>query len=451
MGYGGDALAKARTSTPAVVLKLDRNVMHHGGLGVIRSLGRLGVPVYAVHEGPFAPAASSRFLQGRYFWNPGTHDADRLVDGLLRLADQIGEPAVLIATDDAGAILLAEHGEALRPQFLFPNQPPDLPRRLADKYSLYRLCRELDVPTPHVVIAESKTSIKQFAADAGFPLVAKLAEPWRGHARLHSTTIIDDRAGLARIWAACAEAGARLILQEYIPASTQSDWFFHGYCGSSSACRPAFTGIKERSYPARAGLTSLGRSAANHPLRTQVSGLLAAVGYRGVMDLDVRLDSRDGQFKMLDFNPRLGAQFRLFENTAGVDVVIAQYLDLTGQEVPHGEQVSGRRLVVENYDPIAAASYWRSGELGVRTWAASLRGIDETAWFARDDLLPFGLMCLRMGVRIVSRPFARRSSRVPATGSLARYSAGRAARGRAASEQVPPASPAGMVPIARKG
>jgi len=58
-------------STPAVVLKLDPNVMHHGGLGVIRSLGRLGVPVYGVHEGPFAPAASSRYLQGRCFWQPG--------------------------------------------------------------------------------------------------------------------------------------------------------------------------------------------------------------------------------------------------------------------------------------------------------------------------------------------------------------------------------------------
>ena len=48
------------TSTPAVVLKFDPNVMHHGGLGVIRSLGRRGMPVYGMHEGPWAPAASSR-------------------------------------------------------------------------------------------------------------------------------------------------------------------------------------------------------------------------------------------------------------------------------------------------------------------------------------------------------------------------------------------------------
>ncbi len=59
------------TSTPAVVLKFDQNVMHHGSLGVIRSLGRLGVPVYGVHEGPWAPAASSRYLPGPLDLAPG--------------------------------------------------------------------------------------------------------------------------------------------------------------------------------------------------------------------------------------------------------------------------------------------------------------------------------------------------------------------------------------------
>ena len=421
---------RVQTSTPAVVLKLDRNVMHHGGLGVIRSLGRLGVPVYGVHEGPFAPAASSRFLHGRYFWNPGVYDAARIREGLLRLADRIGEPAVLFVTDDAGAIFLAEHGETLRSQFLFPHPQPDLPRRLAGKYSLYQLCRELEVPTPRVVLADSTARIRQFAADAGFPLVAKLTEPWHGHRTVHSTTIVADSAALREIWTACGQASASLMLQEFIPASVQSDWFFHGYCDSRSVCSPSFTGIKERSYPARAGLTSLGCSADNRRLRTQMCRFLSAISYRGIMDLDIRLDARDGEFKVLDFNPRLGAQFRLFTDTAGTDVAIAQYLDLTGQELPHGEQISGRRFLVESYDPLAAVSYWRAGELGVQTWAASLRGVDETAWFARDDLRPFGLMCLRMGARFVSRPFARRKPQASATADIARYSAGRAARVR---------------------
>jgi predicted ATP-grasp superfamily ATP-dependent carboligase len=126
------------SSTPAVVLKFDPNVMHHGGLGVIRSLGRIGVPVYGVHEGPWAPAASSRYLAGRFFWQPRPDDVDRVLAGLHRLAERIGQRSVLLATDDAGAIFLAEHGQGLRSAFLFPDPPAHLPRQLAGKYSLRR-------------------------------------------------------------------------------------------------------------------------------------------------------------------------------------------------------------------------------------------------------------------------------------------------------------------------
>ena len=68
--------------------------------------------------------------------------------GCCELAERIGRPAVLIPTDDAGAIFLAEHGDELRQWFLFPDPPADLPRQVAGKYSLYQLCRELGVPCP---------------------------------------------------------------------------------------------------------------------------------------------------------------------------------------------------------------------------------------------------------------------------------------------------------------
>ena len=131
------------------------------------------------------------------------------------------------------------------------------------------------------------------------------------------------------------------------------------------------------------------------------------------MDLDLRWDARDDQYKLLDFNPRIGAQFRLFEDAAGVDVVTACYLDLTGQPIPESDQVTGRGFMVENYDPISALSYWRGGELGLKSWLASLRTVDEMAWFARDDLRPFGLMCLRMGWRMATRPLGLPQGRAP--------------------------------------
>ena len=201
------------------------------------------------------------------------------------------------------------------------------------------------------------------------------------------------------------------MLQEYIPPAPGQDWFFHGYVGQAGRCAPAFTGVKDRSYPAYAGLTSLGHAVPNSRVAGQVTEMAAAIGFRGIVDLDLRFDPRDAQYKLLDFNPRIGAQFRLFTTGTGVDVARAAYLDLTGQPAEPGEMTRGRRFLVENYDPLGAVAYWRRGELGLRSWARSLRRVDEAAWLARDDLRPFGLMCARMAWRGLTR---RSSARRPA-------------------------------------
>ncbi|NUR57814.1 MAG: carboxylate--amine ligase, partial [Catenulispora sp.] len=123
------APVRADTATDAVLLKLDRNVFHHGGLGVIRSLGRLGIRVHAMREDRFTPAGASRYARRTMSPMPDRADPDDVLDLLDRLADRLPGPAVLVTTDEAGAIFLAEHGDKLRPRYLFPDPPADLPRR----------------------------------------------------------------------------------------------------------------------------------------------------------------------------------------------------------------------------------------------------------------------------------------------------------------------------------
>ena len=70
------------------------------------------------------------------------------------------------------------------------------------------------------------------------------------------------------------------MLQEHVPGGPGGDWFFHGYCDAGSVSRAAFTGVKDRSYPAHAGLTSLGRAVRNDDLREDMRALLARLSYK---------------------------------------------------------------------------------------------------------------------------------------------------------------------------
>ena len=107
-------------------------------------------------------------------------------------------------------------------------------------------------------------------------------------------------------------------------------------------------------------------------------------------------------------------------------MVAAAYLDLTGAAVPGGDPARPGAFLVENYDPIGALGYWRAASCGLASWAGSLRAVDETAWFARDDLRPFGLMCLRMGWRGGSA--AVHAGAAPRSHGPAARGTGRAAR-----------------------
>ena len=402
------------TDVPAVLLRTDRNVMHHGALGVVRSLGARGVAVHAMVEHPWAPLAGSRHLQRRWPWPTGTAGA---LAGLDRIADALGRPAVLLTTDDGGAALLAEHGEGLRDRFLFPRVPPGLPRRLADKAALPHLCAEHGMPCPRTEPARDPAQVRAFAADTGLPVVVKRATAWEGtgHGR-PSTSLVRTAAELDALAAEVAARPGSLLLQEYLaplaPGDGPQDWFVHAYLDDAGRAVFVGTGVKERSYPAHAGLTSLGRVEPWPDLATLATEFLDRAGYRGIVDLDLRVDPADGTAKLLDANPRPGAQFRMFRGTAGTDVVVAAHLDLTGRGVPH-DPPQPRRFLVEPYDPLSALTHARRGELDARTWAASVRGVDEPAWFAADDPLPFALMTARTAATALGRA-ARRARAAPA-------------------------------------
>jgi hypothetical protein len=91
-----------------------------------------------------------------------------------------------------------------------------------------------------------------------------------------------------------------------------------------------------------------------------------------------------------------------------------------------------RRFMVESYDPRGALAHARRGDLSLKAWLSSVRAVDEFALFARDDLRPFGLMCLRMTWKAAIRPMAGMPwpTTPPPTGPTnIRYRPGRAKAG----------------------
>lgn len=375
-------------TVPALIVKISEYPWHHGGVGAIRSLGRLDIPVYAITEGPRTPAAMSRHLRDSFVWpTTGLEEPAWLVEGLLDIGRRIGRPAVLIPTDDEAAVLISEHQADLADTFLFPRIEASLPRQLASKRGLQEICMRNDVETARASFPTTQSEASAVVENLTFPLVAKSQAVFERHRSggVDRTTRIDDAeqlVALARTWGEEFD----VTLQEYLPCEDAEDWIVHAYCDASSTCVVEFTGVKLRSWPPHAGFTTCALSVPNDELADIAARLVRSIGFRGILDLDFRYDRRDGKYKLLDFNPRVGAQFRLFETGAGIDVVRALHLDLTGREVPAGNQIDGRRFVLENFDPLARIAYRHS--VYVTPSAPSRTTSTELAWLAKDDVRP---------------------------------------------------------------
>lgn len=300
----------------------------------------------------------SRYLHAAHPGPVGGLDPEApetLLECLVGVSERIGGPAVLVAMDDLSAIAVARIAPMLDGRFRIPHQPDGLPARVADKAELSRLCARWDIPHPETVIPASGAEAAEAAWRLGLPAVAKWSRPWLlpAGSGLRSTTLVHTAAEARRLYERTAQAGSRLLLQRFLPAGTDTDWFFHGAFARGGYPLLAGSGRKELSWPVRTGLTAVGRWLPD--LAVEEAGLRIAqrLGYQGILDLDFRRDE-DGCFRLVDFNPRPGAQFRLFTDTGGLDVVQAMYLDLTGQRVPEPSGGPGRVFVAENYALLAA-------------------------------------------------------------------------------------------------
>jgi D-aspartate ligase len=391
------------TSTPVVVLRSHS----HGGLNIMKSLGPLGIDVYNVDPDRLAPAHYSRYCRERFIWDI-EHAPDLSSLAFLALiSSKIGRKAILIPTTDSTTRFVDRSRPALRDSFLVPEQPAGVVDALCSKKEMYFLARRFGIPTAECSFPESPSDVKSFLDRAQFPVLLKGIDGQRLWNRTRKKMfIVRNPDELIRTYCYAEDpASPNLMIQEYIPGGDDTIWMFNGYFDSDSECLVGFTGKKIRQCPIHTGSTSLGICLANQAVEQSTRRFMKVLGYRGILDIGYRYDARDGLYKVLDVNPRIGATFRLFVGANGMDVARALYLDLTGQPVVHSPAKEGRKWIVEDLDLASSCRYYREGGLTISQWVKSLRGVDEAAFLSLRDPLPTLFMLMNGSKELVSRAY----------------------------------------------
>ncbi|UCE24402.1 MAG: hypothetical protein JSU74_14135 [Candidatus Zixiibacteriota bacterium] len=386
-------------ATPVVVLSCKL-----GALSIMRSLGSLGIKTFGVDADRHSPGMLSRYCRRKFYRDLDEDNPQALVDYLLDVGKQIGGRSILIPTSDETSVFVAEYRDALNEFYIFPQNSAVLVKQLMSKKGMYQLALDHKVPTPLTRFPQNLEDVRAYIDQAVFPVMLKGILGNRLQQRTGKKMVIvnsaDELISNYRLLEDPEEPN--LMLQECIPGGDDEVYIFNGYFDSNSECLSPFTGHKIRQFPVHVGCASLGACVWNKDVAMITVDFMKTIGYRGILDIGYRLDPRDGQYKVLDINPRIGQAFRMFVAEDDLDVARDLYLDLTGQDRYPAVPREGRRWLIEDFDIISSIDYFREGSLTLKEWLRSFRGVQEGLWFSSNDPWPF----IRMSLQLMGKAVA---------------------------------------------
>jgi D-aspartate ligase len=300
------------------------------GLAAVRSLGRMGVPVIALAHRRGALGFRSRYARGLVCPDPA-EDEEGYVAFLAEQTDTLRSPAPVFPTHDEFLNAIARNLDAFEGRFLCPFPEWELLRRVQDKRWQLERARELGIPTPRT--AEEPTD------ELDFPALVKPAGDPVGFRREFRRQAFraDGPSELAEAFERARPYGP--IVQELIPGGDDRLYTLGSYLDARGEALGLFSGRKLRQSPPGVGTCRIGEAVWVDEVVEQGLHYLRGLGFRGLSQVEFKLDPRDGRYKLLEINPRLW-QWHGLAAACGVDLTRIAYLDLVG-EPPRPARMNG--------------------------------------------------------------------------------------------------------------
>lgn len=320
-------------------------------LAVTRALGRLGHEVIVAAERHPSLASASRYCYQQETYPSLQREPGEFAATVSAIASRHSVNVVLPVTE-ISTLLLSE-GRQLLPLTTATPLPPTESLRIANnKAQVLGLARELGVPIPRTIVAESAGDMPSIER-LTFPIVVKPACSRVREANRWLSTAVSyalDPNDLAH--------RLRLLPPSVFPVLLQERIVGHGVgvfaCFQNGHPIAVFSHRRIREKPPSGGVSVLSESIAIDPIAAeQAVRLLAHLDWHGAAMVEFKKDHRDGSLRLMEINGRLWGSLQLAID-AGVNFPALQLAVATGLDVPRASDYK-----------IGVRSRWLGGDLDV--------------------------------------------------------------------------------------
>lgn len=299
-------------------------------LGVVRSLGRRGIPSVLIDNHPRS-AWFSRYVSRRFSWR-GPMDGVEFLHFLQRIAkEEHLEQWALLPMQDEVIGLIAHNTQQLSRVYQLVTQGWDTVQWALDKRLTYRMAQELGVAYPQTWYPANENALDSMQYT--FPVIIKPAISIQlQHAmRLKALPARNAEELLTQYRRALTSINAQeIMVQEVIPGHGNAQYSVGTFCKEGNILL-AITAKRTRQYPIDYGLGSSFVESIEVPaLLEPAQKLLRYMHVSGMVEVEFKQDPRDSEYKLLDINVRPWGWHTLCI-ACGLDFPYIQYCDLLGQ------------------------------------------------------------------------------------------------------------------------
>jgi D-aspartate ligase len=340
-------------------------------LGVIRTLGRAGIPACVLSD-------QQDFVRRSRWYRPapGAPGGDGRDFDLARFLEASPfEAAVLMPCSDVWVMRVARLEPRLAARFASSQASADALETLLDKGRFAGALREAGVPHPRTEVLAGPADLEAIPDDAFVGSFLKPRDSQHFFQRFGVKAFrVAGRAEAVERLREIGAAGFSVVFQEYIPGPATNHYFVDGFVDRTGQLCAVFARRRLRMYPRDFGNSTFMVSVAADQVAAAVEAvrrLLEHLRYRGIFSAEFKYDERDHLFKILEVNARPWWYVE-FAARSGVDVCTMAYRDALGLPVePVAGYRVGRALVFPYYDFGACRELRRDGALSAWGWARS--------------------------------------------------------------------------------
>jgi len=361
------------------------------GWGVMRALGAAGIPIVAVYYDRNDPAYVSRYVTESILCPHPEHEEARFHEFVANLATRYPN-GVMLPSNDFTLVALSSLPELPEQSAKIAMPNAQIVSQCIEKDHTYGLANSIGVRAPLTATVHNLDEALEQAELIGFPCLLK---PTVGHrffsvlrVKMFKLTCAD---ALREAWSKIADIDDDMLIQEFIPGGDDHGVNYNALWHKGQP-QVEVTAEKLRLSPRGIGFPTVVVNRFIPEIIEPARAMLAALDYHGFANVEFKRDARNGEYVLMEINPRLNQSLLLSVST-GMNFALMAYRQCLGLPIGNYAEIDPYRVrryyIDTDRDIREAFKELLTGKLSLKAFLSPYLSRQVSATFSWSDPLPF--------------------------------------------------------------